>query len=526
MEPLIKLRLSLDKLDHHEWIQFKHTWISLLDRNIISSLIYYYFHYHKTENTNYNLNTVLHSVENIIKSREETTRSKSISTIIEQTNSLSLSPDYSQLYRIQLNDLPTDLIGDIATFLDQKTYSHFELLCRQTYISCNNPSTLNTLNLLQCPNIHYNIKHKYSLLQRLYINAMHFTQYMQKYTNQFAFQRLTTLRLSGVISMTVLNQFIQHNNLIHFPSIIHLTCDYFVNIVHHGPGFQVIGDFDLYIFYRFLSRFPILEELRLVQVFTGDSDNNINNDNIIANLLPNLRRLSVMNSKNELVNKIINLHGHKLETLMLLDQDCSLISSLQGFSKLMELSIVAPTVQVINNVLKDTLCLKRIGIGIQHNQNMTNIEFQQLLIQLFKKQCSLEYIGLDILYNDFGLYMDAIKQSLVSIWRIHKHELKIGIHVHFCSENIMKKATFYISQVMYRLRRSNIRNYILFVRFVINDGYPYEDSVIERNKMLKTLNQTYLAYHESGVNPRHECYVIANKNCTIDGYSSGWQPLL
>lgn len=551
MEQLIKLRHSLDKLDHSEWIQFKNTWISMLDRDVISSSIYHYFKYNQENISSnnmrqqYNLETVYESVTNILKSRNSKSRSNSQSLSQSKSRSQSLSASStasseSDENYLVLNKLPFAIIGDIASYLKFQDYTNFEKVCRQTYISCNNPSTLYQLDLIsictQKPinylvnSLDYNIRNKYSLIEELNVSVKYLTEYMKNIRNESKYSnKLKSLRLFNCYSMNTLNEFIENNNLINYQSITNLTCDYFVNVIT-ALGVRIVQHFDSYQFYSFLKRFNQLNTLRLVNVYTTDTHND--DDHIISELFPNLTHFSVMHSESILINRIITLYGHQLQQLQIFNEDMNnnIISiPNQGFPNLESLSFAPPPIHYIYRMLDKVKKLKRIGIALNYNQNMSSLDFEALIVTLIKTQPLLEYLGFDIKIDQLPNYMNALRTALSQTWNIHKRKLKIGIHVHDCNVSIIKYAQLYMTQIMNKLKRSNIENYMLFMKWFHTENYEDQNeqqSIVDLNKMLRTLNLNYSAFYElRNENPRNQLFVISNNDCTINGFGDGWKSL-
>ena len=575
LEPIIRMRRDLDTLTNEEFNIFKAHWISMIDnRDIISSSIYRYFHQDTSgEDDTYNIPNIQNCVNKIIKSRRKTTPSETNSTtpnVIYRTNNNSnnnnnyIDNDNDDILSIKeltlepsasaqppsitsssskssnssiikkkkiLTDLPKELIGDVASFLHAGNYIHFEQTCRTIYVACNSPSTLQELQIIvsnQLPHLNvfeyfnydYSIRDKYPLIKSLEFSVPYFNHYLKHHLNQTPFNHLRKLRVYHVFNSDILNEFMENNNLINEALITSLTCEHFMEYIQTNLAPHFYRDFDAQDFYRFIATFPNLRQLQLIKVMTswgtGDA-------HIIKDLLPNIRQLSVRDSKEELVEAIINNFGDQLESLIMSRQCCEHIFCRNGFPNLIELSLTAPSLPVMNHILEETTKLERFGVSMHHEQNMSNKELSQLMVYLLKKQHNLIYFGFDIDYKDFDDMMEAVVTSLTFTHNIYRPRLKVGFNIMKCDERIVEKANKYINKIMEQFDRIEIDSYMIELNF-----FPEEidvdniDDRLKRIRMIKSLNKKYLAIFTRVKNPNYMRFVVSNKGCTIDGYRAEW----
>ena len=78
----------------------------------------------------------------------------------------------------RINGMPTNLIGEIASFLDQKEYAHFSSTNRKTFVDCYSPCKLKQLILLKsrikCADISFR---KFSQIERLEFELRHILEF-------------------------------------------------------------------------------------------------------------------------------------------------------------------------------------------------------------------------------------------------------------------------------------------------------------------------------------------------------------
>eukprot|EP01084_Bolivina_argentea_P073818 133932_1 len=112
LQPLISFRLAVDKLNEKEFNIFQNKWVSLLNRDIISSIIFHHIQCYNSEE--YNVTNIMNIITDIMNQRK---KSKNNDNNIEQKP-------------LKLNELPNVLISETASFLSEKDYINFEISCR------------------------------------------------------------------------------------------------------------------------------------------------------------------------------------------------------------------------------------------------------------------------------------------------------------------------------------------------------------------------------------------------------------
>eukprot|EP01083_Nonionella_stella_P272986 926029_1 len=545
LQDLIKLRLTLNKLTDSEWIRFKNEWVASLDRDTICSSIYHYLDQNITRNHNYNLATIQQTASNILQSRRETASNcTNDNDDIVSIRSLTLEPrPISPPYCIQLNHLPTVLIGDIASYLEWRSYMKLERASRQMYIGCNSPSTLHCVwtpipaHLTQVPYMNYDhdFRSKFPLLKGFAASVLYLNHYMQCHPSNEQFNHLTTFRIMQVQSPEILQTFMASNNLIRFENITTLMCDTVMDMRYHegvtinnntgGLWFQQA--FDSNQFMRFVKKFTHLEELQLLNVSITDD---IDTDELMElySLLPNLRRFVSRNSTPELVDSIIFLYGAQMESLSLSNHDCSLIQCEDGFPNLIELSIPLPPLNVLLHILEKPTKLERFGL-IPDADHVDSLEMVRIFVKVLTTQPSLQYIGLNVEYRQLDVVMNSIKLSFTRTRHIGRDEFMVGVHVLHCNEVVIRKANVWITELMKEFKRTNIRHFRLRLLFSGDEGMIIDDRNA-RNRMVREWRNIYLyeVMHEqydmkTGTAVR---FTVSNKNCTINGYATRWLSLL
>ena len=135
LEELIKFRDLADTLTDKEFDLFLSKFFSKFDKRqfILKSLFHLFNAQNDGDNDNQdiNLSPIMDIIASIIKSR--------------QHKQLGLSQNENEP-TISILDLPSDIIGFCASYLEFASYKLFERCSRQIYISCNNANTLQLID--------------------------------------------------------------------------------------------------------------------------------------------------------------------------------------------------------------------------------------------------------------------------------------------------------------------------------------------------------------------------------------------
>eukprot|EP01084_Bolivina_argentea_P133601 235796_1 len=374
IQPLISFRLAIDKLNEKEFNIFQNKWVSLLNRDIISSIIFQHIEY--CDFKEYKLTNIMNIITDIMNQRK---KSKNNNNNIEQKP-------------LKLTELPNVLIGETASFLPEKDYVNFEISCRQTYISCNNPSRLIYVNRGES-NHNFFYQHKYASVHHIRIKT-------EEELEDESFHRLNTLTLNGdSSSQKNIEQFMENNiKLINTDNIKTLKCEKMRNDYYFSDNNDYHLDVD--IFCKLLQVFPNIESLALNEMYLSLK---IIDDIKLCKLLPKLKIFKATNIDHndsdgykEFTNKIINLHSNQLESLSIdygLPFNHNIINL--KFNKLKELKLAWTSIQIINNICSKTNVLKRLSFdicdGFISNNKLIN-KTQKILIQLITTQKLLQLV--------------------------------------------------------------------------------------------------------------------------------------
>eukprot|EP01084_Bolivina_argentea_P210702 358538_1 len=148
MEPIIKFRLLAAQLQPYESQQL----MQKIGFNKIISLIFNSFvlTFNKTQQHHHELSNIKNIISDIINSRDQNGSYPN-----QLTNTITL----------QIDELPFEMIGECASYLNIKDYMNFSLCNRNIYCASNSPIKLHELNLTNYNNYNMINLNKFSMIK-------------------------------------------------------------------------------------------------------------------------------------------------------------------------------------------------------------------------------------------------------------------------------------------------------------------------------------------------------------------------
>ena len=486
---VIHLRHLSDTLADAEFNQFTLHFIKTCGRNLFLSLICGKFISANNRNPlsidTQPLDTAISIIQTIIRSRKQ----------IDMTS-----------FKIKLQLLPKTIIGEIASFLSQKDYASLSNTNRSIYMGCNDPPTLQHLNLSK------QTKYARFHLQK-YIHIKHLEIRLTKF-------HLLSLPLDGTKILNNLDELTLNGNkninidLAHFQSqiAIDLSNVRYLNLKNFGERKSRSKWFSFDTFIKLLSLFPNIEYLTINNANPNIDDNVDKLD--INSLLPNLKGIARLCGSWRLLNHIIHSRSSLLQSLIFQYRDGIEIPSNIMFNNLEELCIKLPTLEIINNILNKTpsMILKRINL-LQSSQNINDkVNMKQLMADLLIKQSSLESIDIvECQYDFMDSILDGIEKGLYSL---QNRKGRLIIKLQFGTKtDITPKSSdtlIKIHRIMTQLKSSKLDDYTL--RFVCR-GIVDQEWKSQSFFFAQRHNTDFLIrYHHQRWQIR-----ISNLNCNICG---------
>eukprot|EP01084_Bolivina_argentea_P233293 392977_1 len=138
MEPLIKLRLLGSQLKQNEFKHFIQNVVGTFGMDTIFSVMFNHFliKYNQNMEHNNDLQTIISLISNILNSRNDK----------KSTEKKDVKPDNDNKPIFSLNTIPSEIIGECASYLHVDDYLNFSKSNRKLYVSCNSPCKLYELD--------------------------------------------------------------------------------------------------------------------------------------------------------------------------------------------------------------------------------------------------------------------------------------------------------------------------------------------------------------------------------------------
>ena len=190
----------------------------------------------------------------------------------------------TQCKSLGVHALPTELIGEIGSYLKQREYFYFGRVFRATYIGCSTPCTLRHLDLLDFDNYSWIRLHKFPQIRSLCFDLNLFDGFQFPSTGTVC-THLNKLLLSGEASSDIdIDQFASATS-IDFKAITHLTLKTFGD---DDEGAEFAFETLLRLFSRFEGS---LQFIKLRNVFVLEMDTAQRAQ--LSHLLPNVIGLHI-----------------------------------------------------------------------------------------------------------------------------------------------------------------------------------------------------------------------------------------
>ena len=319
----IKFRWLAAQLNDAEFQQFVSKWLQSGGRDFILTSLYNQFIRTNEDNeTEHPVIKPMNIISSIIESREE------------QANESEIRPT-------TLDELSSVLIGEIASYLNQKDYISFGKTNRSIYYGSNSPNRLVTLNLLNVVDYASIDLRKYRLIKHLAINI-----------NKIKELPSTEIVLNNLCALKMDNGDQTNINMISFQEI--LSCIHPENITYltlRKFG-RLDAAFDTLQFKQLGQSFLRAEYCEFDRVYVALDG--IDNDEL-QTFFPNIRGCGWSGSFPEAEDKMIEVFGNRLVAMGLegyVDDRRIDIKPSTQFSKLSKMDFSFPrieTVKIIND---------------------------------------------------------------------------------------------------------------------------------------------------------------------------------
>lgn len=215
--------------------------------------------------------------------------------------------------RFTITALPSTIIGEIGSYLNQKAYAHFATTNRKMFVDCHSPNRLVVLDLDSVIDFRFISLQSYRHIVSLDFALWQIDQFEHGLTPR-RFHRLQTLMIDGADSSGI-EPHDTFEKLQRFLAEIEGSFNGVTTLAVYSfcknTKKKYNSTMDSALFMQLLSRFPSLTHLKLLNMdFTGTLDTAL-----LAKCCPSLNRLSLNRVKQQAA--FLSAYGRKLETLAL-----------------------------------------------------------------------------------------------------------------------------------------------------------------------------------------------------------------
>eukprot|EP01083_Nonionella_stella_P007928 22825_1 len=463
-----------------------------LNGNIFMSALFHYIT-QLQPNCRNDIHTIKDLISNIILSRKKTPKAIS---------------------NINLNELPSPLIGATASFLNQDEYVHLSACSRSLFIGCNRPNQLQRLDLLDIRDYsNINLSH-FPFIKALNINTNRMMASLHFHgTPNFELNELQsiTLDVAGNSENFIDIHKLREHVPLHTNRITHLALGNTPSHYEHQASVaKLLNNFENIFYLRFHR--------------CGD-----NNPFVPIPLLPKLRGLAITNTWDVHAIPLIRRFSHQLESLEL--EQFSPDSDLNGIQlpKLEELVLYNPSYNTIRDITKTAVKLRQIDIDPTNvadedtqDMTMTIPELKNGIQNVIETCKHLQHFAINGYGESFVATLEAIETAILHTLERKRISMRIVIWMAGVDDSVVLTHTILslIERIVIGMEQSNTTHFMLALAESNSPSFwKATDKIKAISNGFKTISKNAnisIRYNEVGM-------CITNKQCSIVGCDPFWK---
>ena len=356
-----------------------------------------------------------------------------------------------------ITTLPTAMIGEIASYLDQKAYARLSTTNRKIFVDCNSPNRLVALDLNAVEDYNFISLRNYQHLLSLEFVLAHIDNFEYRLIPRC--HRLQTLMISGSPECIP-------DELTRFIADIDGPLTGVTTLSLYGFDWVQENPLPPELFVQLLTLFPALTHLELHSVeFTDHLDTAL-----LADCCPSLNRLSMHCVKYD--TSFLNAYGGQITTLSLLPRFEDCVPPNLDYCKLRRLCLYAPSEDTMEGFLKTSYNLEEICFfpmmrkfslsrgTTEDDQPMTDSEIKQMTKNLIVDSQSLRLFHVST-RGHFENICDSIQKGLYCTKERDREFMEIGLTVDCREIEDIDDFMCSISQIMVAMTQSKTEKWIL-----------------------------------------------------------------
>ena len=407
-----------------------------------------------------------------------------------------------------ITDLPTCLVGEVASYLDQKSYFRLSSTNRKMFVDTHSPNRLTKVSLAGFVNPGDVSSLQFSGVRHLVVSMASISELNEGVISEH-FPKMEILNVWGVITDSSVCQFVQQNSYI-FPKIKTLALLY-------CTGTSITFD----ALHSLLSESSALENVQLRDTdFSRDFDKGR-----LGTLCPKINRPSCV--RNRCATLFLSAFSSKLTTLTLqpfrwntftFPVDCD-------WSQLQRLCLWAVSQQAMRQILGKTKKLREFCFApnvLNYERMVMEGPMAASEIVLMTEELITKYVpSMEFLYiatrGHFAGICNAIHRGLFLSQKQHRECLEIGLYMGTEDANSVDDMMCNVSKLLLALRGSNTKQWML----TLSCSYLFNVDAVE-NGIEEFLFDSYPDSHFVLKRRTAAEFIIANADCKMLGHRHWW----
>ena len=398
------------------------------------------------------------------------------------------------------------MIGEISSYLPQKDYLSLSKTNKSLYIGCNDPNTLQHLDLKKVDNYSAITLELYPKLKHLEVRIQKFDQLLLP-KNKHILPELSQITFDGNWETDADLSSVRSQQAISFDSIKTLTLKCFGK----SPGETLTNRFSAETFVQLIAIFPNVNHFdtmcSALTPFTNDQQIQY------RSFCSKLNEVSTFYTSNNIRTGLMS-NPALIRKLKFVDLGLFRnITTEQSFSNLEELSILSPTSHILKTILKTAHSVTTIEL----HAIPTMKQIKEVMTKLFKIPSMTNLLVTHVQstsqtsYENVGNICDGIIEGLDALKDEKYQRERLKIVVAFKGKDITGSSKRFVKKIseIVGLMREYIQSHFMIIvdiRGVVDDEWIKEITKYRGD------NEDQFKFIEAGDNFR---LVVANEDCDI-----------
>eukprot|EP01084_Bolivina_argentea_P269566 458175_1 len=509
MEEVIRFRLLVNELQDKEFNIF----LNKLSHDEIISIMLKGFIYIHEENLNSNVSNINNIIYNIIKLRQ----SNQPAITDNKLNIVNINKQKT-VQKIKLNELPSTIIRECASYLDVDDYLDFAQCDGSLYVACNSPCSLQSLDMTQ-----YGYPadlSRFPLLKTICVDPEEF------YTEYEDLSQYGSERFKGE-SLRVKTMTLNMDGSNDAYSVLRFSCEFCDKYIFDKTKIEALkcksfgSPGNLYeskAFCKYLECLPNVNNLYIsggyFTAFTYKNDK-------IAQLLPKLKWLTIAGGNMEVnIFRDKLIETHKNIEFLGYSETRRTIGNLTKSNKLKQLIINNPNLYSLSNVINISYMhnLEKIWLHV-YRVDVDNKTLKDIMSRLFSKNYNMRVFKVSCKVKQFEKIIKLMEVALMHSEDVEREFINIFYHISYDNISIdIEEIILYLRRIINILSMSSTKHFT--VTCFISENIK-TINIVKKKKLVGQLEKRYLVldiYEKKS----HQYIQISNKDCEVQNQDEIW----